>query len=403
MTPEPSPAFDGTLVQNLMHFARALRAAGLPIGPGQVLAAVQAVEAAGVTSRSDFYWTLHAVLVNRREQREIFDQAFKLFWRNPRILEQMMSLLLAPTPPGDADQQQRQKVARRLADALQQGLERQPPEPNQEKVEVRDAALTWSAREVLQRKDFEQMSAEELAEAKAQLARLVLPLAEVPTRRLAPFPYGHRIDPRASLRQALKTGGELLPLRFARRRSIPPPLVVMCDISGSMGRYSRLLLHFLHALSNARTRVHAFLFGTRLTNITRHLRYRDVDLALDRVSAAVPDWAGGTRIGATLHEFNQRWGRRVLGQGAVVLLIIDGLDRDAGEGLGEEVARLAKSCRRLIWLNPLLRYARFEPKSLGMRAILPHVDDFRPAHNLDSLAALAQALSATPPPRRRAA
>src|SRR6185369_2536727 len=178
-----------------------------------------------------------------------------------------------------------------------------------------------------------------------------------------------------------------------------PPLVVLCDISGSMSRYSRLFLHFMHSTTNDRDRVYTFVFGTRLTNITRYLRYRDVDLALDRVAEIVADWSGGTRIGKCLAEFNRLWSRRVLGQGAVVLFVSDGLDRDAASGLAREMERLHKSCRRLIWLNPLLRYDRFQPKSLGIRAILPHVDEFRPAHNLASLAELVAALNGPAPIR----
>jgi uncharacterized protein with von Willebrand factor type A (vWA) domain len=229
------------------------------------------------------------------------------------------------------------------------------------------------------------------------LARLRLPLPEPPTRRYQPSPSGRRIDLRATLRQSVRAGGHLLALERRKPRRRPPPLVVLCDISGSMGRYSRMLLHFLHAVTNDRDRVHSFLFGTRLTNITRQLRTRDIDLALDRVGQAVQDWSGGTRIGAALHEFNRVWSRRVLGQGAVVLLITDGLDRDAGDGLGHEMERLHQSCRRLVWLNPLLRWDGFAPKSSGIRAMLPHVDEFRPVHNLASLAALASALSAPAP------
>jgi uncharacterized protein with von Willebrand factor type A (vWA) domain len=175
-------------------------------------------------------------------------------------------------------------------------------------------------------------------------------------------------------------------------------LVVLCDISGSMDRYARMLLHFLHAITNDRHRVHALVFGTRLTNITRHLKHRDVDVALARVTEAVADWAGGTRIGASLTEFNRRWSRRLLGQNAVVLLISDGLDADAGAGLAFEMERLAKSCARLVWLNPLLRYSGFEARPAGIRAMLPHVDDFLPVHNLRSLTELAGVLAR--PPRR---
>ena len=202
------------------------------------------------------------------------------------------------------------------------------------------------------------------------------------------------------MRAALRSGSDTIPLRWKQPRRRHPPLVVICDISGSMSRYSRMLLHFMHAITNDRDRVHTFLFGTRLTNVTRYLRHKDIDVALAKVTNAVEDWSGGTRIGESLSDFNRQWTRRVLGQGAVVILISDGLDRDAGRGLTEEMDRLHKSCRRLIWLNPLLRFEGFEPKSQGIRAILPHVDDFRPVHNLLSLGELIEALS-RPPGRRR--
>jgi uncharacterized protein with von Willebrand factor type A (vWA) domain len=217
-------------------------------------------------------------------------------------------------------------------------------------------------------------------------------LARVPTRRYRRHRRGTRVDMRASLRSALRSGPGMIPLERQRRRRRPPPLVILCDISGSMSRYSRMLLHFAHTLAADRGRVTSFVFATRLTNITRHLHEKDVDVALERISEAVSDWSGGTRIGSCLSEFNRLWSRRVLAQGAVTLLITDGLDRDAGEGLGDQMERMHKSCRRLIWLNPLLRYADFEPRSLGMRAILPHVDDFRSVHNLSSLEELAKVL-----------
>jgi len=383
----------GRLLENLMHFARALRGAGLPVGPGKVLDAVRAVEAAGITDREDFYWTLHAVFVNRRRDREVFDQAFHVFWRNPRLLERMMSLVLpqfrdpaAPEP---------EPLSRRVSEALAGGdppprAPQREPEPH---LEI-DAELTWSERELLQRKDFEQMSAEELAQAKRAIARMRLLLTEVPTRRSRLDPRGGRIDLRATLRASLRGGPQEPRLERTRRRRLPPPLVMLCDISGSMSRYSRMLLHFMHTVTGDRERVHSFVFGTRLTNVSRYLRDADVDAALDRVSGSVQDWSGGTRIGRALHDFNRHWSRRVLGQGAVVLLITDGLDRDLAEGLGHEAERLHKSCRRLIWLNPLLRYDRFEPRAAGMRALLPHVDEFRSVHNLDSLDELCRVLCA---------
>ncbi|HTC18489.1 MAG TPA: VWA domain-containing protein [Stellaceae bacterium] len=392
-----APREGGNLLANIMYFARALRAAGLPVGPGKVLNAVEAVREVGVENRADFYWALHSVFVNRRDQRQIFDQAFHIFWRNPKLLEKMMGLLLPSLSVADPDAEE---MNRRLAEALASGREDKAREIERE--QEFDAAMTFSEREVLRQMDFEQMSNEEMARARAAVRKLALVLAENPTRRFAVNPQGARIDMRATLRAQLRSGG-IIALKRKKRVSRPPPLVVLCDISGSMSRYTRLFLHFLHAVARDRGRVHAFLFGTRLTNITRYLRTRDVDESLDRVAAAVEDWSGGTRIGQSLAQFNRRWSRRVLGQGAVVLFISDGLDRDGGEGLAAEMDRLHKSCRRLIWLNPLLRYEGFAPKSLGMRAILPHVDEFRPVHNLESLEALVAALAKSGPRRLEAA
>ncbi|HEY5646145.1 MAG TPA: VWA domain-containing protein [Pseudomonadales bacterium] len=385
----------GHLLANILHFARALRAAGLPIGPGTVVDAVNAVRAVGIADRDDFYWTLHAVFVNRFRHRELFDQAFHVFWRNPRLLERMMSVVL---PSFDYPQgESQQALRRRLADALHDApTSTSGEEPPATEIEL-DAALSWSSRELLQDKDFEQMSSDEIARAKAAVAGMRLLLARVPTRRYRRHRLGTRVDMRASLRSALRSGPGIIPLEHRRRRRRPPPLVILCDISGSMSRYSRMLLHFAHTIAADRGRVTSFVFATRLTNITRHLREKDVDVALERISEAVSDWSGGTRIGRCLGDFNRLWSRRVLAQGAVMLLITDGLDRDAGEGLGDQMERLHKSCRRLIWLNPLLRYADFEPRSLGMQAILPHVDDFRSAHNLSSLEELAELLCRAAP------
>jgi hypothetical protein len=271
---------------------------------------------------------------------------------------------------------------------------REAPEPDQQF----DMTLTFSADEQLRAMDFEAMCAAEIAAARAAIRRMRLVLEETPTRRFRPAPTGHRWDAPATLRRALKRG-ELLEIARKRRRTRPPPLVALCDISGSMTSYAQILLHFLHAVANARSRVHVFLFGTRLTNITRQLRNRDPEVAFELVGRAVPDWSGGTRIGEALATFNQAWARRVLGQGAVVLLITDGLDRDGGRDLSHQMERLKKSCRRLVWLNPLLRYEGFAPKSLGIRAMLPFVDEFRPVHNLNSLADLAELLSKPAPPR----
>jgi hypothetical protein len=381
---------DGRLVANLMHFARTLRAAGLPVGPGKVLDAVAAVEAVGITDRRDFYWTLHAVFINRPDQRLIFDQAFHVFWRNPELLKKMLGLVLPQINVDMPQRQQGEEMSRRLAEALNPN----PESRDVEETEVEfDAAMTFSDREQLRGMDFEKMSLDELARAKAAIARLRLPIQDMPTRRHGPDPRGARADMRATMRAALRSAG-LIELKRKSPRRRPPPLVVLCDISGSMSRYSRVFLHFMHSITNDRDRVFTFVFGTRLTNITRYLRFRDVDVALDRVAEVVADWSGGTRIGASVAEFNRLWSRRVLGQGAVVLMITDGLDRDAGTGLAHEMDRLHRSCRQLIWLNPLLRYEGFEPRSLGMKAMMPYVDEFRPVHNLESLESLVNVISA---------
>jgi uncharacterized protein with von Willebrand factor type A (vWA) domain len=389
----PSPASEGKLAQNVMHFARLLRSAGMRIGPDRVLDCVRALEISGAHQfpprRDDWYWTMSAALLSKQEQRAIFDQAFAIFWRDPRLAEKMMHLLL-PQAYGRAAQPEQQQ-SQRLTDALRQS--QQERGQKEERVDI-EARLTFSSHEVLQRMDFDTMSAAELAQAKKMISELRLPLPVVRTRRLAPAPAGRRVDLRASLRESLRRGGDTISLVRSAPRELHPPLVVLCDISGSMNPYARMFLHFLHANTNDRDRVTVFVFGTRLTNITRQLRHRDVDVAMAKVAEAIQDWSGGTRIGASLREFNFRWARRVLGQNACVLLVSDGLDREAGEGLGEEMERLAKACRLLVWLNPLLRYERFEARPAGVRAMLPHVDLFLPVHNLKTLVDLAKTLSA---------
>ncbi len=392
------PSFSGAghLAENIMHFARVLRAAGLPIGPDRVIDAVRAVEVSGVARRDDFYWTLASVFLDRREQFEVFDQAFHIFWRDPQLLERAMAMFL-PAVSGLAKKED--EAGNRVSDALHSGRKEDRPEKEApEKIEL-DATLTFSPREVLQRADFETMTTEELAQAKAMIARLRLPIPEIRTRRHRPHPHGERVDLRATLRASLRSGHSI-PLKLRTPRFRHPPLVVLCDISGSMNRYSRMFLHFLHAITNDRDRVYTFVFGTRLTNVTRCLRHRDVDVAMEEIADLVSDWSGGTRIGECLRQFNLRWSRRVLGQNAVALFISDGLDRDIGEGLAEQMERMHKSCRKLIWLNPLLRYEGFEARPAGIRAMLPHVDEFLPAHNLQSLVDLAEVLSISPLARR---
>jgi len=374
---------EARLADNIVYFARTLRRAGIRIGPASVKDAIEAVIAAGIGSRNDFYWTLHAVLISRHEDHATFDEAFRLFWKSRELVEKMLAIFF-PLAPDRREQQKPRTAESRVADAMFDGHRKRQSLQETPEIEI-DALLTASGSELLRDKDFAQMTAVEIAEAKQAIAKLSLPFDTVRTRRFRAHQPGSRIDARATMRLASRTGGALILPRFRSPREVHPPLVVLADISGSMSQYTRIFLHFLHALTEKRRRVHTFVFGTRLTNLTRQMRHRDPDAALAECSVAVKDWSGGTRIGDALAEFNRLWSRRVLGQGAVVLLITDGLERDDVRGLSKEMERLQKSCRRLIWLNPLLRFDGFEAKARGVRAMLRHVDEFRAVHNLDAL------------------
>ena len=376
----------GRLADNILMFCRTLRNAGLPLGPGRVVEAMSAVRNAGIERRDDFYWALRAVLVNDPAQHRLFDQAFHIYFRNPRLLERMMSLLLptieSPGHPAAAPN-------RRLLEALSSaGIH---SEDNGTTVEI-DQTGSWSRREVLRRKDFEDMSLEEQAEAKALLRAEILAIAHIRTRRFRPHPFGQHYDLRRSMRLALRNNGELIELARKRRLRRPPPFVLICDISGSMSRYSRAFLIFAHLMSSRHRGVHTFVFGTRLTNITRRLADKDIDRSLAAISDDVKDWDGGTRIAECLERFNVDWSRRVLAQNAVVVLLSDGLERDSKADLDFQMQRLHRSSRQLIWMNPMLRYSEFEPKAMGIRTMLPHVDTFLPAHNIASFTHLSRLL-----------
>ena len=383
-----------------MHFGRVLRQAGLPLGTDRIQLALTALQVAGLESRRDFHDTLAACFIDRVEHRELFEQAFVLFWRDPDLAGRMMALLLprvqaktdgAPPPPEN----------RRLGEALFPHQPNAPQPPPPEQIEV-DASLTWNDRELLRKADFDTMTAEEWRRAQQMLHTLAPLFEPLATRRSERAAQPGRPDGRATLQAMARHGGELWDMRWRRPRVRPAPLVVLADISGSMSRYSRMLLHFTHAIGHSDASVESFVFGTRLTRTTRALRQRDPDIAVARVVREVEDWSGGTRISSCLHEFNQRWARRVLSSRATVLLVTDGLEHGHTGELRFEMERLHKSCRRLIWLNPLLRFDRFEPRAGGIKAMLPHVDRFLPAHNLDSLSQLAAVLAGqAEPPRMR--
>jgi uncharacterized protein with von Willebrand factor type A (vWA) domain len=387
----------GHLAENIAHFARALRKAGLKLGPGAVREAVEALMLTGGLGREDLYWTLHAVFVKRHEDSLVFAQAFRIFFRRRSLVEKMIAMLSPESPAAPEPAKRPEAAALRVADAF--AGER--PRASEEMRDLTEftAAMTLSDAERLKTRDFAQMSAEEIAAARRLIGALTLPDDRIRTRRMVAGAHGRRPDMRATLRRALRQGGEIVTLAHRRPRLAHPPVVALIDISGSMAEYSRILLHFLHELAARRGRVHSFVFGTRLTNITRLMRARDPDEALALAGRAAPDWEGGTRISAALHAFNRDWSRRVLSGSPLVLLFTDGLEREAGAADGApslpfEMDRLHRSCRRLIWLNPLLRYDGFSAKAGGIRAMLPHVDEFRPIHNLASMAALCAALDA---------
>jgi uncharacterized protein len=372
------------LTDNLLIFARGLRLAGVKVGAGEVMVAVHALQITGINTKRDFYDILHTCFIKRHEDSLIFSEAFALFFKKRGLLEKMMEILLPQTkiPP---QAQKKEAGATRINEAFF-------PKKNfsEEKTEIEsDAADSYSAEELLNNKDFAQMSAAEMNEAFARIRRLVLPQDDHETRRFKADIKGSRVDLRASLRGFI-SDSVMLKLKSPRRE--PPPLVILADISGSMSAYSRVLLHFAHALMQIRKNVHVFTFGTRLTQVTRALKHKDIDLALIAASRLVPDWGGGTRMASCLHAFNKDYARRVLSGGAIVLLVTDGLEREDLDKLEGAAARLSRMSRRLIWLNPLLRYSGFEAKARGIKLLMPLVDEFRAVHNLSSIAELVKAL-----------
>jgi uncharacterized protein with von Willebrand factor type A (vWA) domain len=383
--PEPTGE---TLAKNVVHFVRLLRRTGIRVGPGDALDAERAIAAIDVMQRDQFYWALHAVLIHHHEDHALFDEAFRLFWRDPMGAHSALSLLLPQmkTPTN-------RTISRRLSEAWRPPDRTPPPLAAPSQSPRIDTFLAFSADEVLRRRDFDQMSADELSRARELVRRLDVRIPTIRTRRTMPTPRGHRVDAARTVRDALRTHGELARLRHRRPRRRPLQVVALIDISGSMGRYAEMLLRFLHVLHAHRNAGHVFTFATHLTNVTRTLRHRDIDRALANLGDEVTDWSSGTRLGTCLREFNVAWSRRVLAPGAIVLLVTDGLDREDTSVLATEAARLRRSCKKLVWLNPLLRYAGFEPLAGGVRALLPNVDEHRPVHDLASLEALAEALA----------
>ncbi|MDQ2903372.1 MAG: VWA domain-containing protein [Ktedonobacteraceae bacterium] len=396
------------LLYRLTEFGRILWESGIDVGPRKVLDLAETLDYIDITNQEDFYQTLKCSLMARHEQEMLFNQLYNYYWYTRDSKNK------AGNDPGTAKRDDRQirlppSERKRLAEHLNATSEqRRELRPDMRESERRRRAeelsetedqdpgdpqgTAYSAIELLRRKDFESFTWEEVQEAKKLMAEMRWHLGRRPTRRKRPVRNGSYPDMRRIVRRNLKYGAELLELTWREIKYKPRPLVIICDISGSMSLYSRLLLHFIHTISNGLLNVETFVFGTRLTCITRQLKKRDVDDAVREVSKSVQDWSGGTRIGDALHTFNQKWARRVLGRGAVVLIISDGWDRGDAGMLQVEMDRLQHSCHRLIWLNPLLGSPDYRPLTIGMKTALPFVDNFLPAHNLDSLINLGKLL-----------
>lgn len=387
------PASINRITQHIIAFGRVLRRAGLEVATGQIIDAMRATQLIGLKSRADVYQGLFSVFVTRREQVELFNQAFHLFWRAPSKLPQVMSLILPQLKmPETAQAKQSLRVKQAL---VEKEAQIKPPEsrPKNEKKEAVDLVLTYSSLEVLRKKDFAAFSNEEVVMARQVLSEMKWNIPSKRTRRFNPNAKGRMFDLRKTVRKNMRNQGELIQLSWRANQTRMRDIVVLCDISGSMERYSRMLLHFMHAVTAGMRRVETFVFGTRLTRITRYLQQRDIDDAVSSVSQKVNDWAGGTRIGDALKDFNYLWARRVLRSGAVVMVISDGWDRGDIPLFEREVARLSRSCYRLIWLNPLLGYENYEPLTRGIKAAMPYIDDFLPVHNLESLEQIGEVLS----------
>ncbi|HEU0292806.1 MAG TPA: VWA domain-containing protein [Anaerolineales bacterium] len=377
----------GHLLHNLLLFGRVLRGLGLDVNPGRMMDLVSALDYVEIGNKADFFYAARTLLVHEREDLPLFDEAFELFWRKPaegwdmpwqELTRRRRSTKPLITPPALKDE------SSSVSDS---------DSASQEALTVVEVTRTYSSREVLRHKDFAQMSAEESEAVKQMMSHLLWKVSERRTRRHRPG-KGHLMDLRRTLRQSLRSEGEIFSWAYREPKWKPRPLIVIADISGSMERYTRLLLHFIYGMKSALTQpVEAFVFSTRLTRITRPLQIRDLDLALKNVGQLVHDWAGGTRIGESLKTFNFEWGRRVLGRGAVVLIISDGWDRGDVNLLKREMARLKRNCHRLIWLNPLLGAPDYEPLTRGIQAALPNIDNFLPVHNLASLEDLAKRLA----------
>lgn len=401
----------GHLFHNLMLFSRVLREMGLDANPTRTIDLARSIEFIGLGNKEDFKNAARAVMVRRFEEEPVFDYVFQMFWRRWPSSEDSQVLRDLPPEAGekrpssvqeqkdqsapperDETTKQDKEGAEENTQQIKKLAEGEAPSEQADQSEG-EKQKTYSESEVLQNKDFQDFTQQEMQEAKRLMAELRWSLPYHKSRRLQAARHGRRLDARRVVRKSLKYGGTPLELSWRKRKMKPRPLVLICDISGSMDLYSRLLLQFMHSMESGLKYVETFVFGTRLTRITHELKQRNVDEALLAVSKAVKDWSGGTKIGESLESFNVKWARRVMGHGAIVIIISDGWDRGNVETLRREMSRLQRLSWRLIWLNPLLGLPDYQPLTIGIQAALDYVDEFMPAHNFRSLQQLSELLT----------
>lgn len=381
---EPYDYEGGKLTHNLIMFGRVCRALGMNITPNRMMDVARALEHVRLGNKLDFYYTLRTHLVNHPKEIEYFDEAFSLFWRRPS--ENFTKLNLQ-----SLGEERNKKKTQFLPP-----LDASPSEEGSDSMPDLDESMiaivpTYSQQERLKNKDFAEMTAEELEMAKRVIEKMPDTLGSRKTRRFE-VGKGRQINMRRLMKDMIRKQGDITHIPTHRRKEKPRPVVLLCDISGSMERYTRILLHFMHTLAGTAFQVETFLYSTDITRITRQIRQKNVDDALEEIGQTVKQWGGGTMTGESLHTFNWNWSRRVLGRGAVVIIITDGWDRGDIPVLHTEMSRLQRSCQRLIWLNPLLDAPEYEPLTRGAQALLPYVDDFLPITNLSNLEAITKAL-----------
>ena len=377
---------ESKLLENILRFIRLLRNSGIKIGNQSSIDSLNSIKILKIGNRNEFYWALHSNLIYRNEDKEIFDQCFHLFWQNPKILQQMFNLLLPQIGTQKAPTTNKKQL-KRISDNIQ----KQNKDIEKEKKEeiIFDSKMSWSNKSALNTKDFEMMSLKEIKQAEKEIKKFLIKSKTQISRRWKKNDQSSKISTKYTIKKSVKNNG-IIHLAFKDRIKKFKPLVILIDISGSMESYSRIMLFLSHILIQQHKNVEIFTFGTKLTRITKFLKNKDVDDSLDRVGKFVNDWAAGTKITSSIKDFNFNWSRRILTQNQTLLLITDGLERDDSQNLDFEINRLSLFTNNIIWLNPLLRYEKFEPKVNSIKTILRHVDKHVPIHNINSIKRLVE-------------